>query len=103
MTRSGSDFNFVSTSGGSSTTLMISLSQLLQINQSSVISVVEPLARRMKRYNFVRIFIVFSFQFIYQQASGILAKMPSLNWAPSLPSFMPSFDGRCPVKTGQKC
>ena len=59
MTRSGSDFNFVSTSGGSSTTLMISLSQLLQITQSSVISVVEPLARRMKRYNFVRIFIVF--------------------------------------------
>ena len=33
----------------------------------------------------------------------ILAKMPSLNWATSLPSLMPSFDGRCPVKTGQKC
>ena len=31
----------------------------------------------------------------------ILAKMPSLNWAPSLPSFMPSFDGRCPVKLGK--
>ena len=72
MIRSCSDFNFVYTSGGSSTTLMISLSQLQQINQYSVISVVDPLARRMKRYNLVHIL-----QFIYQRASGIVLSYES--------------------------